>query len=489
MDFLKNKKFRIVAFSILVAIAVFFSFYKLAESPSFWYDEGWYFQHAANLATGEIEGLQFAPGDVRHLPVTSVGYPLIYTMALWMKVFGTHVLSARLLMVLFIGVLLGVSFYLARRIFGTNVALASLLLLVTFPPLYGNGKSILGEVPGLFFFILSLITFHALSKAPESSVTSGKRPKRLSVILTGTLIGLCVVTKPIFILILPAFVVGIWMYYKRNTISWSAIIWGGVFALIPFVTWMIAHFGIASTSINVLEYYANPSDKSDLFATVIRNFKGVFTEVSTLFTLLITLIWSAGLWIRHRRKETITVVEIVAFVFSVLILLAFLRTEGWYRYIFQAQIVTLIFLPYSLRIVCVTCLKRLPQLHPVKIYGALIFLLALLGFYQTGFHSFVADAYGSKKTVFWEEYFVHVPASTSVFFDNTPEVVPFIQHRNYYQYISCAGGDFGTEQLAQIGKADMIVMRSEKYETSPESYRAYVVSETVYKYVILKKKK
>jgi len=475
-------------FGILAAIAVFFSFYKLTESPSFWYDEGWYFQHAANMATGEIEGLQFAPGDIRHLPITTVGYPLIYTMAVWMKFFGISVLSARLLMVVFIGLLLGASFYLAKRIFGTHIALASLLLLVTFPPLYGNGKSMLGEVPGLFFFVLALIPFHILSKASESSVVGEKRSKRLLAVLTGTLIGICVVTKPIFILVLPAFALGVLIYYRQKRISWSIILWGALFALLPIVAWMIAHFGIASTSVNIFEYYANPSDKTDLLATVIRNFKGVFTEVSTLFTLLITLIWSAGLWIRHRRKETITVVEMVAFVFSILILLAFLRTEGWYRYMFQAQIVILIFLPYSLWIVCAAGLKRLPQLHPVKIYGGILFLLAILGFYQTGFHSFVADAYGSTKTAFWEEYFVHVPASTSVFFDNTPEVVPFIQHRNYYQYISCAGGDFGTEQLAQIGKADMIVMRSDKYEASPESYSAYTVSETVYKYMILKKK-
>src|SRR4051812_24526042 len=195
MEHAQNKKLQTGLLIVLAAIAVFFSTYKLTEAPSFWYDEGWYFQHSANLVTTGVDGLQFAPGDIRHLSITTVAYPLIYPMALWMKVFGVSVGSARSLMALFILGLLAAAYFLSRRLFGPIGALVAVALLAVFPPLYANGKSMLGEVPGLLYLTLSLFFL-------DKALNGGTR-RRLFISLAGLFIGLCAVTKPIFILAVP----------------------------------------------------------------------------------------------------------------------------------------------------------------------------------------------------------------------------------------------------------------------------------------------
>ncbi|MCX6719013.1 MAG: hypothetical protein NTZ38_01410, partial [Candidatus Taylorbacteria bacterium] len=53
---------------LLFAIGIFFSLYKLTESPPVWYDEGMYFQTAANLATENIDGMRLSPLTIFHLP-------------------------------------------------------------------------------------------------------------------------------------------------------------------------------------------------------------------------------------------------------------------------------------------------------------------------------------------------------------------------------------------------------------------------------------
>jgi hypothetical protein len=247
-------------------------------------------------------------------------------------------------------------------------------------------------------------------------------------------------------------------------------------------------FGAGDSLTGILGYYYNPYYKTDLLATIIGNLKGLFADSSTLYTLFLLTVWTAGLWVRKRFAEKISAAEIAGFIFSVLILLAFLRSEGWYRYLFEAQIVSLIFFPYSLYRLVRPILARFKfrgvRFAPV----AMIVLLSLLGLYQLSFRSWVADAYSSRKTAFWQEYFEDVPPSTSILFHNVPEVAPFVRHRNYYQYISCAGGVFGVEQLEQIGKVGMIVMRSDTYEADPKAFDAYKVADSVYKYTVLTKK-
>ena len=127
---------KIVAVLVLF-IVVFFGFFHITESPQFGFDEGWAVQVATNIAQIGVDGLQFSPGNIEHVSVlTSVGYPLLYTLAFWFKLFGVGVFQARIMMVLYMFGMVIVTFIFLRRLYGNNIALSSLAILVTFPPFY-----------------------------------------------------------------------------------------------------------------------------------------------------------------------------------------------------------------------------------------------------------------------------------------------------------------------------------------------------------------
>ena len=56
------KKIEIAILSVILLLVGFFATYKLSESPSVWYDEGFYVQIASNLSTYGKYGLQLQPG-------------------------------------------------------------------------------------------------------------------------------------------------------------------------------------------------------------------------------------------------------------------------------------------------------------------------------------------------------------------------------------------------------------------------------------------
>src|SRR3989344_8675110 len=96
------RKREIILLVFLLVIAVFFATYKLTESPGVWYDEGMYMQSAANMKDGYGPNFRFAPNDISPIPTLTVGFPLIYLLAIVFKIFGTSVLAARSLMIFFI---------------------------------------------------------------------------------------------------------------------------------------------------------------------------------------------------------------------------------------------------------------------------------------------------------------------------------------------------------------------------------------------------
>jgi 4-amino-4-deoxy-L-arabinose transferase-like glycosyltransferase len=88
------------------------------------------------------------------------------------------------------------------------LSVGSLGLVATFAPLYGNGKNVLGEVPGLLFVLLFLLCVRYIE--------SGKSTERLF-LFAGLMLGLAVVTKPIFLLLLP--VVGLVLVCSRELLT------------------------------------------------------------------------------------------------------------------------------------------------------------------------------------------------------------------------------------------------------------------------------
>ena len=192
--------------------------------------------------------------------------------------------------------------------------------------------------------------------------------------------------------------------------------------------------------------------------------------------------WFISLWLRRQDHRLIQTEEVMAIIFSSLIILAYTRTAGWYRYLFPAQVISLVFFPYALSVV----VERVTLAWKQRVVTLICILLAGLGLYQIMFDSWVAKAYRSRKTAFWEEYFKILPNSTSVFFYDTPEVAMFIRSGNYYQYLQPAGGDIGRDKLEALerGIPDRIIMKTAAWK---DQYSHYLFQKEVYKYIILVK--
>ncbi|HEY9481167.1 MAG TPA: glycosyltransferase family 39 protein [Candidatus Paceibacterota bacterium] len=464
-----------IAATALILLGAFFATFRLTESPAFWYDEGWYMEAAANLATVGIDGLQIAPGHIEHLAVTTVGYPLIYPLALWMKIFGTSVFAARFLMALFIIGFLVSAYVLARRLFGNHVALCALALLMTFPPLYGNGKSILGEVPGMLFLVLSLFSWS------RAKISPNRYPW---LVLSGLCAGLCASTKPVYLVFLAALVAGAVIECRRKTFMWREITIGVVATIVPLMIWLFVQFGAGDSASGIIGYYANPYHEH-IVAVVVKNFIGLFKSVSGLFTLAIGGLWLSRIMVAWKRADKLAAEEIMSLVFAILVFLAFLRTAGWYRYLFPMQALTLLFLPEVVRSLSELFVEKIVALRKLAIVLSIV--LSVLGLYQLCFSSWVADGYASHRTAELSSVMSRLPASQSVLFYNAPEAVPFLSHRNYYQYILPAAGIIGVENmaLAQSGAVDIIILETEAYRASDPVFKSYRPQETIDKFTLL----
>jgi len=479
----------IIIIAILFLGVLIASTYKLTESPSVWYDEGIYVQIAGNLASSGIVGMRFSPSEILHISKFTVEYPVIYPLAGVFKIFGFSILSARSLMVLYIFGLIMAAYLLIKKLFGPNPALLTLALLATFPPLYGNGKSVLGENPGLLFVLLALLLIYI------ARTTTGPRTKYI--ILGGLTAGLAVATKPFFLIFIPALVLGLFIGRKQLNLKISDISIGAVAALMPILLWFVTQFQSGDSFMEIFSFYANPYYYSlgDMIKVVIGNSKNFLTSMGPLYLLVMFVVWLVSLLYRIKRKIVIFPEEIVAFVFCVLGILAYLRTTGMFRYLYPAQVISLIFFPSAFLSFFspqpISWIKNISRKYINASLAVLFSLLIIFGVYQICFDSWVASAYTSKKTADWQKYFEELPSQKSVFFYNTPEVSIFMKGNNYYQYFEPHENIIiGREQLEVIrqGKADEIIIATNIFNNvDPKLFAKYHLKTGFYKYSILEK--
>jgi 4-amino-4-deoxy-L-arabinose transferase-like glycosyltransferase len=374
-----------------IAAAVFFATYKLSESPAIWYDEGFFTQMAMNFSEHGAPVLQVAPDSYVSGATATAGFTLTYPVSLAYDAFGTGVIQGRAVMAVYLIIFVAAAYFLARILFGPWHAAAAAFLLASFPMLYGNGKSVLGEVPGLLFLILFLIVLVFLER-------SGFRKMSLWA-LAGLLAGLAAVTKPIFLLIVPA--AGIAWLFRIKTIplTLSRVAAGVAAFLAPAAVWVATQFGPGDSFETVLSFYANPYESQALLSLLASNFLKFFTEITPAYALVVITAWGASLFLRRKSDAPPAVAEITGFIFSLLVTAAFLRLPGWYRYLFPAIIPALIAFPFSVSTVFRFLSGRIRILaRTAWLPVAGIASLVLLQFYQLGFHSYVADYYESGRT-------------------------------------------------------------------------------------------
>lgn len=485
-DFFSKRLVKTMVISVVFSVGIFFSFYKLVEAPSFWFDEGYFTQAAMNVARYGVWGIQTEQGSFTSLLTVSGGFPLIAPLALMFKIFGIGVFQARLLVAFFIAGFIVSSFVVIKRLYGFYYGAGAALLIGTFPVLYGNGKTVLGEVPGLLFYVLFLGFL-------SQWITSNKKKDAL---YAGLMFGLVMTSKVSFLLVcIPATIILFFLYRKQiqqNAIG-ARIFIGAM--LVSILIWIVTQFGSSDTLNSFYQttfHHYNSVPASQLFIT---NSKRFFTEFSPFVLFVFMCVWGTSVGLRVYAKKNVPIAETHAALFSLFVIGIFLLSPGWYRYFFPAQIVALLFFPSALHDVIViihSCLRRFPIRSSI-VCTFVIGSLSLVQGYQTGFHSFVAGYYHSDKTLRMQQEFSLLDVHPTYFFYNTPEVLVFVPDLRYYQYI---GSDFvryviGGEQLEKItnGTADKIVIVQQRYLGHEREFALYEPEKIVAgKYLILKKR-
>lgn len=472
----------------LLSFASFFATYRISESPPVWYDEGVYQQIALNLSRTGIFAVQIAPDDMIPPGIITIGYPLVYPVSLLFDWFGESVESARVVMALFIVAMILVSFMFIRTLSGFAAGALASVLVVSFPALYGNGKSMLGEIPGLFFL------FSFLFFAYRAEQTDYR--KTIFYILGGLALGLCVATKPLFILLLPAILLATLFMHKRIVFYWRRIACGAVAFSAPMAVWLVTQFGVRDSFFDILVQYLNPYvfQVGNLSDVVTENFLRLFTETSPIYFSMLFLIWVVAIVLRILKPSVgrISFAETVVFLYAIFVVLAYLRTAGWYRYFFTANIIALLFSPQSFLVIMYAIYEKVPRLRWLHPTATLIIATALLfgvHFYKLLFDSFVARSYHDTNTATYERYFSTLDSQKSIFVYDVPEVVIFLPTRNYYQIFKF-GRTIGEEKIIEIerGTPDIIIVGRQAAKDEKELFSLYQEKDSLMKIVILERK-
>lgn len=325
---------------LLFALLFGISTWRLSESPATWFDEGINLGIAKSLALHGVYSLPVAPGvfvEDRQFLITT-NYPALLPVALSIAIGGNTLFAARFPMVVFLFLFTIIAFFLARRLYGKLPALFTLALIVSFVPFYGNGKNVLGEVPGLAIALAGML------------VMLYNRHGVRGYALAGFLFGLSAATKPYYLLVLASVAVGEIFRYMRGERDWKPRAMGlGLGALGPLLAWLYTILpnpswdGIRS----MVGYYGNSYAATGFLAQMARNITRFFTESTPLHFAV--LFFSSALYVADRfRKKTLAYPEVVFGFFIVATALWYLKTPGWYRYFFPAHLLLFLFFPAAL---------------------------------------------------------------------------------------------------------------------------------------------
>lgn len=451
-------------------LVLFFSSFHLFDSPETWLDEGLIIQSAVGLLHTGKAALTVAPGVYEPAWYITTGFPLTMPLAGAFMVFGVSLEAARLVMLVFLICFYITLFFYARKAIGGRVAWLGFFFLVFFAPIYGDGRNALGEIPGLLFILLALLP-----------LMRGGELTRNRALLTGAGAGLAFAAKPIFILFLPALLLVSVLRHQELKLK-KVFIFGALGVLIPTAVWIFTQFDHVTFS-RVLAVYANPHEVN-IGSAIVANLKRLFTEMQPLYFLGALALWAVSYVVRRFRRETISITEEILLFFSVLVFLAYLRTAGYYRYFFPAQVFALLYLPQSVLYFMRGRSQFFSQI-------AIIFLSGLILFqaYETTFRSWVAVHYDSMRTVSLERYFANLPAGEWIFVYQAPEVVLFAGAHPVYQFVqitpSIRAGD-AYAFLVLSGRMPLVITPVDFFQVHVRDiFSQYTITEIIDNYVIL----
>lgn len=216
---------------IAVPVVLFLALYNLTDYPITWFDEGFFLQISKTIVRFGVYGIHNSEGFYYYGISTGPTVILPVAAAFWL--FGIGLLQARLVMALYLLATIYVFYRLACELGGRWLAWVGTALLLASPSvsLIKLGRWGMGETPGLFFLVAGLaLWFAAWERAGW---------RRLGLI--GLLLGLSMVTKHLYLLILVPTLGLAWLtnlvYYR--TAPQRVFIVPGLVAAACFALWQV----------------------------------------------------------------------------------------------------------------------------------------------------------------------------------------------------------------------------------------------------------
>lgn len=425
--------------SFLAAFVLFVGLYNFQTSPGFWFDEGIIAQAAKNIAFNGVYGIQTAPGSfyTNNFWITT-GYPLMLPVAFFLKIFGASIWAARIAPLLYLLLFAAVSYFFIKKLYGFKYAVLASLLLVTFPPLYGNGKAVLGEVPGLFWLVLGGFLYLLYEE---------KKRDRF-IYASALAFGLCVAAKPYYALIIPGVIfLVLFLRFKRPNFGWRKIIlFTAVFSL-PVLLWIFLAFDLSSPQnfSATLSYFLN-SYGATSFEPLKNLFRFVSESTPIHFTVLALTVF-VSLFIALKNKDIISPIAPLFLIFIVLAFLWYLKTPGWYRYFFPAHIIVILLFPAALG----TFINR---------FSSIAVISAIITFQTAFLFLNYNDFYGDdvlKLKKYAEE---SLKGSASVMVVSKPEAAFILDNKKLYQHIFISENFELGEDVSKYGAIDYLIGES-----------------------------
>lgn len=398
----------------IIALLLFFSLWRLSDSPATWLDEGINLGIAKSFVEHGVYSLEIAPGKFiadRQFLITT-NYPILLPVALMIKLGGANLPSARLAAVAYLWLFCLAAFILTKRRYGTPAALFTIAFIVSFAPFYGNGKVVLGEIPGLTFFLFGLIV-------RDGAVTA----RRL--FWCGLLFGIAIAAKPFFLIILPAVFGGeLYRIWKKSPCRCRAV-WIVLGIIPPLLLWMgtiITPFSLDKLA-SVASYYSNSYASHDFVRLIAANV-GKFVRERTAQHFALLFIITAAWFARRIKRREISETEIIIGVFVVINVLWYLKTPGWFRYFFPAHLLLFLFFPAGVL-----------SLGKRRLMGVLLFFLILAQLaYLVSRRS--AQLYNSPMAVrFGNMVMTSTPPSSEILIINNPTIAFLVRNRRVSQFM------------------------------------------------------
>ncbi|MDO8619901.1 MAG: glycosyltransferase family 39 protein [bacterium] len=465
------------SFWFLFAVLLFVNIYSLSTlttKPAYWYDEAINVELARNFSDFGKLDLVVAPNTFSEQGATvgSTGFPVTVPLAGFFKLFGFGLTEARAYMLIWMSALIIVFFFIARELWGPFASYGGTLLLATFAPFYGNGRSVMGEIPGFLFFLCAYYLF-----------------ERKKWLWAGFLLGLAVVSKPsVYLFLIPAFALVVLLQsdlWKRKLVNLIAVGFGAVLALVPWFAIYASEVSRGGLAQNILNHFKNPYAEAGVSAltNIHTNLPTLLTSTTLLymwvllFGVIIALCIERGLLREHKN------ILILSLVYIPLSLVQYLKSFGYLRYLIATEF--LIFLLFLLALPALARfaanlfgLPRLPaqagesgdpagdvkRKNWIPVFTGMT--VAILVLMQTVHLFAFSDLYASEKTQKTILYlYTNYPTGT-IGVVNVPQIASFIPSFQKYQSLSTYGlWNFGPRILYLSGDKLPSTLVTESGET------------------------